>query len=135
LPHNIGLLALTTGGTSSVIAAVTWAAEQAPDPGSIAPYVGGGAGVIAVGALAEVTRRLMTGGLIARQTRDIEQELGAAITAAGQREARLMELIVEERADRQRLHRENADALERLERLIRDNTDRVEARIDRQGKA
>jgi hypothetical protein len=126
LPHNIGLLALTTGGTSSIVAAVTWAAEQAPDPGSIAPYVGGGAGVIAVGALAEVTRRLLNGSLIPRQTSDVEQELSAAIVAAGEREARLMLLIQEERAERARQHRENADMIERIERTLRDGLDRLE---------
>lgn len=67
-------------------------AAQATDPStSIAPYVGGGAGVIAVGALAEVTRRLLNGSLIPRPTKDYEDELSAAIVAAGQREANAMQ--------------------------------------------
>lgn len=76
---------LTTGG--GIVAA---AADATSDPSNVAPYVGGGAGVIAVMALGEVTRRLLNGRLIPRETRDVEMEMSAAIQAAGQREALAM---------------------------------------------
>lgn len=72
-------------------ATVTFVAAEAADPtAGLAPYVGGGAGVIAVGALVEVTRRLLNGRLIPREVKDYEDEMGAAIVAAGQREADAM---------------------------------------------
>jgi hypothetical protein len=70
----------------------TIAAAATPDAG-IAPYVGGGAGVIAVGGLMEVTRRLLNGRLIPRETRDQEAETAAYIVAAGQREDRAMKVV------------------------------------------
>lgn len=84
LNQAMPLIAVVAATGGSLAAATT-----SPDA-SIAPYVGGGAGVVAVMALAEVTRRLMNGRLIARETRDVEAELSAAIQAAGQREAAAM---------------------------------------------
>jgi hypothetical protein len=60
---------------------------------NLAPYVGGSAGVIAVAALGEVTRRLLNGRLIPRETRETEAEMGAYIVAAGQREDRAMKVV------------------------------------------
>lgn len=79
-------LALVGGvvGTTGILA------QAVSDPAGIGAYVGGGAGVVAVGALAEVTRRLLNGRLIPREIRESEQELAAYITAAGQREERAM---------------------------------------------
>lgn len=89
------LLALAMGGTATttVVAMLAGAAGGGEAAGGLAPYVGGGAGVVAVGALAEVTRRLLNGRLIPRETKDIEEELGAAIVAAGQREATLIATV------------------------------------------
>lgn len=86
---GVGLMA----GTSVTAAVVAQAASG--DPSGIGPYVGGGAGVVAVGALAEVTRRLLNGSLIPRATREMEQEMAAYITAAGQREDRAMRVAEE----------------------------------------
>lgn len=79
---EIAALALVSSTvTAGALAAAT------TDPGSsLAPWVGGSAGVIAVGALGEVTRRLLNGRLVPRETREHETELGAYIVAAGQRE-------------------------------------------------
>lgn len=79
---------LATGALSGLIAA----AVPSADPG-IAPYVGGGAGVVAVMTLAEVTRRLLNGRLIPREIKEWEQEMAAAIIAAGQREDRAMKVV------------------------------------------
>lgn len=84
---SIALGGLGVSGAST-LAVIAQAASG--DPSGIAPYVGGGAGVIAVGALGEVTRRLLNGSLVPRATREHEHELGAAIVAAGQREDRAM---------------------------------------------
>lgn len=86
LSLGAGLMA----GTSLTAAVLAQAASG--DPSGIGPYVGGGAGVVAVGALAEVTRRLLNGSLIPRVTREMEQEMTAYITAAGQREDRAMKV-------------------------------------------
>lgn len=72
----------------------TLVATATPDSG-IAPYVGGGAGVVAVAGLTEVTRRLLNGRLIPRETRDAEAETAAYIVAAGQREDRAMKVVEE----------------------------------------
>lgn len=82
----VAAAAYTAAGGGMVVAA-------AESGGGIATYIGSGAGVVAVSALAEVTRRLMNGSLIARQTKDVEEEIGGAIAAAGQREARLIETV------------------------------------------
>lgn len=99
------------------------AATASPDAG-IAPYVGGGAGVVAVAALAEVTRRLLNGRLIPRETRDQEAETAAYIVAAGQREDRAMKVVedanalVRQTAVELKLHNANlaAELAERSER-------------------
>lgn len=83
------IIALAAG--SSTFAVVLGQAAT-DDPMGIGPYVGGGAGVVAVGALAEVTRRLLNGRLIPREIKETEAELSASIVAAGQREARVMQL-------------------------------------------
>lgn len=87
IPHHL----LALGGTVTGLAG-TLAAAAEGDPMGIGPYVGGGAGVIAVAALGEVTRRLLNGTLVPRVTRETEAELSANIVAAGQREARVMQL-------------------------------------------
>ncbi len=79
------LLFLAVGGAATALAAST-----VTDPSNLAPYVGGGAGVIAVTALAEVLRRLLNGRLIPRETKDFEEELTREIAASGQREAQTM---------------------------------------------
>ena len=88
------------------------AAEAADPAGSIAPYVGGGAGVIAVGALAEVTRRLLNGTLIPRVTKDYEDELGAGLRAAAEREADSMK-------DREESRKQTAAAIRAAEESTR----------------
>lgn len=90
LTHAAPLLTLTAASSLGLIAGTT----GTPDTG-LAPYVGGGAGVIAVMALGEVTRRLLNGQLIPRATRDAEAETAAYIVAAGQREDRAMKLVEE----------------------------------------
>lgn len=84
--HAMPYLTVTAGTTIGLAAA-------ASDPTGVAPYVGGGAGVIAVMALGEVTRRLLNGRLIPRETRDMEAEQSAAIIAGAQREDRLMKVV------------------------------------------
>lgn len=89
---SVGTYALTILGSSSGTLGVLWAAATPTGGTDIGPYVGGGAGVIAVAALGEVTRRLLNGSLIPRSTRDAEAETAAYILAAGQREDRAMRL-------------------------------------------
>lgn len=84
--------AATYAALAAVPLAGTVLASTSPDSG-LAPYLGGGAGVIAVGGLVEVTRRLLSGRLIPRETRDAEAETAAYIVAAGQREATAMRLV------------------------------------------
>lgn len=84
--HAMPYLAVTAASSIGLAAAAT-------DPVGVAPYVGGGAGVIAVMALGEVTRRLLNGRLIPRETRDMEAEQSAAIIAGAQREDRLMKVV------------------------------------------
>lgn len=104
-------LAATMTGTAGALTAAA-----AEDPMGIGPYVGGGAGVIAVAALAEVTRRLLSGRLIPRETRDAEAEMSAYIVAAGQREAeamRLSEKVIKLAEDSSGMVVNTADALKR----------------------
>ncbi len=69
-----------SGGSGVLLAAA--------DPtGPIAPIATTGTGVLAVGALVEVCRRLLNGRLIPREVQEYETEMGAAIRAAGEREA------------------------------------------------
>lgn len=107
------LLALAVGGTTSTALAVL-AAAASGEGGGLAPYVGGSAGVIAVGALTEVTRRLLNGRLIPRETKDVEEELGAAIVAAGQREAALISTVEGVR----RLNEDLRDEMRQIRRLV-----------------
>lgn len=83
---GVGLMAGSSATAAIVAQAVTG------DPSSLGPYVGGGAGVVAVAALAEVTRRLLNGRLVPRETREAQQEMAAYILAAGQREDRAMRI-------------------------------------------
>lgn len=85
--HLLALGVTATGGAAGLLAAAAPA-----DPSGIGPYVGGGAGVIAVAALGEVTRRLLNGTLVPRATREHEIEQSAAIRAAGEREAEVMRM-------------------------------------------
>lgn len=117
-------VALLTSIGSSAFAGAVLAQAAAPDA-NIAPYVGGGAGLIAVGALAEVTRRLMNGRLIARETKDIEEELGAAIVAAGQREATAMLHAESMRRTAEEMlgeMKDQRDEMRRLRKLIEEMT-------------
>lgn len=80
-----------TGGTLGVVVAA--AGEVAPEGTSVMAYVfGGGATVVLAGLVADVARRLMNGQLIARKTSEVENELGAGILAAAQREAKVMQI-------------------------------------------
>lgn len=106
-------LAITTAGSTAGLAALL--AQAAPSAPGLASYVGEGAGVLAVGALAEVTRRLLNGRLVPRESRESEQELAAYITAAGQREDRLMRLVEENHAEARRV----AEIAEELRAEIR----------------
>lgn len=116
---EIALVAGIASGTS-----LTMLAAAASDPaGGIAPYVGGGAGVIAVGGLVEVTRRLLNGRLIPRETKDVEDELGAAIVAAGQREAKAME--------NGEAHRKATEAMVRAVEDVRDEMRELRRVIER----
>lgn len=104
---------------------LTIAAAASSPESQIAPYVGGGAGVVAVAGLAEVTRRLLNGRLIPRETRDAEAETAAYIIAAGQREDRAMKIVEESNrltlqlAAELKAHNEHlaADLVENTERL------------------
>lgn len=89
-PLSVALsgLGISTASTLTVIAQAT----TGTDTTGLAPYVGGGAGVIAVAALGEVTRRLLNGSLVPRATREVENELGATIAAHGQRESAAIKL-------------------------------------------
>jgi hypothetical protein len=89
LNHAAPLLALTGLSATGILAATV------DTPGGLGTAIGGGAGVVAVGALAEVTRRLLNGRLIPREIRDAEAETAAYIVAAGQREDRAMKLVEE----------------------------------------
>jgi hypothetical protein len=102
----LGIGGASVGGTVALLA------QAAPDPSSVAPYVGGGVGVIAVGALAEVLRRLLNGTLIPRQVKDFHDELGAAIVASGQREAESMR-------EREAMRREREEMVRHAEDLTR----------------
>lgn len=91
----MNLAALVLGGSTGTIgAAAAWLGQTSPTPDAtnIGALVGGGGGAVAVVVLGEVTRRLMNGRLIARETRETEQEMAAYITAAGQREDRAMKV-------------------------------------------
>ena len=119
------VLAALSGATTTIALAA-----QAADPTmGIAPYVGGGAGVIAVGALVEVTRRLLNGRLIPRETKDYEEELGAAIVASGQREATVIGLAEGMRGDSARSAALVAKALEDNTRALDDLRRAVEGRL------
>ncbi len=97
---SIGALSLASG----VAAAGSLAAVTEPTA-ALAPYVGGGAGVLAVGALVEVTRRLLNGRLIPRESKELEDDLADAVTAAGQREDRAMRLVEDVRDEMRALRR------------------------------
>lgn len=102
-------------------AAMTAAAAAADPTADLAPYVGGGAGVLAVAALVEVTRRLLKGDLVSRATVDTEEEMTKAVLASGQREDRIMamaERLARLGEDQQALAKKNADEL-------RDHTNRT----------
>lgn len=125
------LQSATALAVGTVLSSTGILVAAADDPGAgLAPYVGGGAGVVAVAMLAEVTRRLLSGRLIPRETRDLEQELAAAITVSGQREALSMQHAEEARhaaTNAAKAAREAADvsrdiliALDRLTRTIED---------------
>lgn len=132
MPQTVALAVIAAGGGAAFVAAAVRAAESVPSPDSVAPYIGGGAGAVAVAALAEVTRRLLNGRLIPRETKDVEEEIGAAIVAAGEREARLIALVVEERQARTGAQRDTADRFDRLERQLRDNAERLERLLSRE---
>ncbi len=112
MTNTAGLAVLA--GTSALGSVGLLAVEATGDPASVAPYVGGGVGVIAVGALAEVLRRLLNGRPIPRETKDVEEELGAAIIAAGQREDRMIRLVEES----SRAMRDLADEVTKVRRRL-----------------
>lgn len=133
-------LALALGATAATGGAGTFAfmAQAAPQAGDLAPYVGGGAGVIAVMALAEVTRRLLNGRLIPRETRDAEAEVQAFIVAAGQREDRAMKAVEESNslvrktaADLQQSAAKIAEEVATIARKQSEHTDQAVAALTR----
>lgn len=134
--HTAGSLLAITGTAAAGIAA------GATDPSSsVAPYVGGGAGVVAVMALGEVTRRLLNGRLIPRETSEHEHELGAYIVAAGQREDRAMQVaeagsraLAVSAAEFERHTRSLATEIAALGRVVEDLRDEIrQARREAQG--
>lgn len=112
----VALIAGTTGAGSLFAAAA-----EASDPMGIAPYVGGGAGVIAVGALGEVTRRLLNGRLVPRETADHEAEMSAALLAAGQREA----MVIQHAERTLRVAEDSAGMVVETAKALREHTERT----------
>lgn len=112
----VALIAGTTG-----LGSVMAAAAEASDPMGVAPYVGGGAGVIAVGALAEVTRRLLNGRLMPRETADHEAEMSAALLAAGQREA----MVLQHAEKTLRVAEDSAGMVVQTAKALREHTERT----------
>lgn len=78
IPPDV-LVALAVSGSSLGAMLTAAAAEASGGGGDLAPWVGGGAGGVAVAALAYVVRAVITGRLVVREVSDREVELGAAI--------------------------------------------------------
>lgn len=88
--------ALATSGTGFVATALGVLAQSPPSGGGgleeIAPFLSGGGAAAAVGGLVYVTRKLLNGELVPRSVAERENELSQAVVAAGQREAKYMEV-------------------------------------------
>lgn len=83
------LVALSASGLGNTSVFLAAAAEETP---SYAPYIQGGGSAMAVAGLVYVARMIVRGELVPRPVRESEQEMGAAILAAGQREAKVLSL-------------------------------------------
>lgn len=96
MPTSLAALGMSAVGS---LAAAVGDTVSKDGGGDLASYVQGGGSAAAVAGLVYVARLIVRGELVPRPVKDSENELGASILAAAQREDRVLKIAEVQQAD------------------------------------